>query len=429
MFALALVACGQPTVSASLTAVDTEPNDDRVITDENGDPVADLPVGAFEDALEGQWGSALSCKPIPAFAQLVAPRVILSIEGMTVHVVDEATGYDKVFPAGVGQIDTDESASTFGESLSYFPIVARKATKFQRASNVACKTWWTDPATGKKSPVFAGLPFMPFYGAYAIHGPIDNYTAPNGGSLTRGFVSHGCFRMRSEDILEVYARIGRLPNVPVVLQREPERLSSGARADTSRWVGSECETDSDCGFSGGFCHVNTIGGRGFCSARCDRTCADRAGSPSTFCVADPDAAGLGMCVVKVGPRNQSCRPYDHLQPKLLGRNGQPSVTATVCMPGTRGWIGDRCTASAQCQLGGTCRGDTGARVCTQACVRACPDIIGAPLTTCASDPALGGTACARVCTQSSNASECAEGSDCVERPRMAGGTRTVCSLP
>ena len=36
--------------------------------------------------------------------------------------------------------------------------------------------------------VFAGMPFMSWSGSYGIHGPIDDYTAPNGGALRRGGV-------------------------------------------------------------------------------------------------------------------------------------------------------------------------------------------------------------------------------------------------
>ena len=386
----------------------------------------DLPLGTVEgaDTSSTNWGSALICKSIPEVSPLVSPRLILSIDGMSVHLIDEATGYDRVFPAGVGKIENEESDSSYQESLSYFPILALKRNDFavKSSTNTQCKKWWTDSATGERSPVFAGLPFMPFYGGYALHGPIDNYTAPNGGYLTRGYVSHGCFRMEAADIVEIYGRIGKLPSVPVRLQREPERTSEGAKVDPTRWVGSECRSDLDCNYDGGFCHVNTIGDRGFCSARCTKSCADRAASPATFCVQDPDSSTLGMCVPKVTDKNDACRPYDHLQPKTMGRFNQASVTAKVCVPGTRGWVGDRCTDSTQCVAG---RCDAG--VCTQDCTKACPDMPGTPWTTCAREPSTRVLSCERQCTLASNASECAAGTACVERTRAAGDTRTVCA--
>ncbi len=410
-----LAACGGPAPSLDWVSLD----------DDEPGVAGDLPLGTIEGGLgtEG-WGSALECKPIPALSPLVAPRIVISLDGMTVHVRDEATGYDRVFPAGVGAINENEDEASYGESLSYYPIIATKRNDFalRSGSNVACKIWWTDPETGEKKPVFAGLPFLSFYGSYAMHGPIDNFTAPNGGHLTRGYVSHGCVRMESADILEIHARLGRLARVPVRVQREPERAADGARTNARPWIGHECRSDLDCDFPGGFCHENGLGGRGFCSARCTRTCSDRAGSPITFCVADPDAPSRGMCVAKTNLKNYDCRPYDHLQPRVVARFGQASVTASVCLPGSRGWIGDRCAEDADCREGNTCQEG----LCTQACSRACPDLPGTPWTTCVRDPETAALGCARQCTLASNASECPFDTSCAERVRAAGDKRTVC---
>src|SRR5262249_36615774 len=158
--------------------------------------------------------------------------------------------------------------------------------------------------------------FMSWSGSYAIHGPIDNFTASNGGNLRRGFVSHGCVRLEAADILEVYARVHSAPSVPVHVQREPERRADGSRGDPSpAWIGGECATDADCPFANGFCKENPYSDRGFCSARCTLYCSDRLPTnPSTFCVADPDAPGQGMCVPKVVSQNPDCRTFDHMTP-------------------------------------------------------------------------------------------------------------------
>src|SRR5262249_10395882 len=165
--------------------------------------------------------------------------------------------------------------------------------------------------TGEKAPVFAGLPFMSWSGSYGVHGPIDNFQAPNGGNLRRGFVSHGCIRMEAADVLEVYGRIKTAPQVPVWVQREPERTVSERVDGEPAWIGSECSSTADCNFPDGFCHTNPYSERGFCTARCSKYCTDKAGYPTTFCVTDPDAAGQGMCVAKVSTVNSECRPYDH----------------------------------------------------------------------------------------------------------------------
>jgi len=394
----------------------------------------DLPLGDRDPAdmkADGGWGYALTCKDIPSLPPLVSPRITISLQGLTLHLVDPATGYDKVFPIGPGAIDHDAGV-TKDESLSLWPVLAYGTKDFalKPATNTACKIWWTDPETGEVSPVFAGLPFLSWSGSYGIHGPIDNFRAQNGGNLRRGFVSHGCVRMEAEDIKEVYARIKTVANVPVHVQREPERLADGTRVDVpARWVGAECTADADCNFAGGLCKTNPWSERGFCSARCTRTCADKAGYPTTFCVTDPDDAGKGMCVAKMIAQDEGCRPYDHFQPDTAARFGQLSVTATVCLPGSPGWVGDHCFLDADCLAGNRCAGADGATpgTCTQTCTRTCPDKAGFATTFCVNEADLGGAVCVRTCTPASNASECPAGTTCVERARNGTTTkRFVC---
>lgn len=379
---------------------------------------------------DGNWGSALTCKPVPNLPPLKNPRITVSLNGKTVHVVDPETGYDKVFGVGVGKLQTDEAEPEFGESLSYYPVIATGKNDFTLKTSAIqpCKTWYTDPDTGEKSPVFAGLPFMPFYGGYALHGPIDNFKAPNGGTLRRGYVSHGCIRMQSEDVLEIYARIKNLVSVPVRLQREPERLADGRRVELAdRFIGSECAVDADCNYAGGVCQPNPLGGRGFCSKACTSTCPDKAGFPTTFCVADPQSATAGICVAKVtAPLNSECRPSDHMIATTTKRFKQ-TASASVCLPGTRGFIGDRCSATAPCSLGNTCVGATANEpgMCTQSCTSACPDLENAPWTFCGKEPSLTATSaastCLRECTPVSNGSECSANEDCVARVRTRDG--------
>jgi L,D-transpeptidase catalytic domain len=391
-----------------------------------GDDV-DLPLGdrlADDLKADGNWGAALTCKPAPDLPSLVKPRIIVSIDGQTVHLIDDATGYDKVFPAGVGAIESDEASRNFGESHTHEPLLARASGDFAiRAVDIQpCKSWWTDPDTGVKSPVFAGLPFMPWYGGYALHGPIDNFRAPSGGNLRRGYVSHGCVRMEAADVLELYARIRRVTSTPVHVQREPERDAAGARVDiATRWIGSECASDADCNFAGGLCKRNAFSERGYCTARCTTTCADRAGYPVTSCVADPDDATVGMCVNRVSAQNFECRPLDHFVSRAAKRF-RTTTPLTVCLPGTRGWIGDRCLADGDCMAGNTCESG----LCTQACTRYCPDVPGAPMTTCAQDATLG-TTCMRRCTLATNASECPAETRCVSHARPGQAAAYVCT--
>jgi hypothetical protein len=302
------------------------------------EPDSDLPLGdrlADDLKADGSWGAALTCKEVPNLPSLVAPRITVSIDGLTLHLVDPATGFDKVFPIGPGAINHNAGETSYGESLSLYPVLATGQHEFAitPASIQPCKTWWTDPETGVKQPVFAGLPFLSWYGNFAIHGPIDNFRAANGGNLRRGYVSHGCVRMEAADILEVYARIQGVKKVPVHVQKEPERLGDGLRVDVAqKWIGAECVSDGECTMPGGRCHANPATGRGFCSVACTSTCADRAGYPTTFCVADPADASHGMCVEKQIPQDEACRPFDDLEAHTLGRFGQPGISASVCVP-------------------------------------------------------------------------------------------------
>lgn len=281
--------------------------------------------------------------------------------------------------------------------------------------------------------MFAGLPFMSWSGNYALHGPIDNFRAPNGGTLRRGFVSHGCVRMEAADVLELYARIHTVARVPVHVQREPERLADGTKVDVpSKWLGAACSSDSECSYTGGFCATNHVSGAGFCSAHCTQYCADRTGYPSSFCAADPDHAGSGMCVPRALDQDFECRPYADTTAQTVPRFNQPAVSAKVCLPHATGWIGDVCAADGDCDSGLACRGASalGSGVCTQACTALCPDQPGWSETTCVIAPAVAdaGT-CLRRCTPSTNASECDAGQDCVPETRTAvpSQTRYVCT--
>jgi hypothetical protein len=393
--------------------------------DEVGD---DLPLGDLDEddgKADGNWGYATQCKDIPDLPPLRDPHITISLDGLSLHLVDRAGDYDRVFPVGVGVINNRTTSAYYGESETYYPLHASGRQDFTIDTTTnwtfnPCRVWWTDSDTGERLPVFAGLPFMRWSGSYGIHGPITNYRKSTGGDLERGYVSHGCVRMEAADVVEVYARISGTASVPVHVQREPERAADGARVDVDPWIGSECSADSDCAFDGGYCHANAVGERGFCTRACTQYCTDRFGSPTTFCVADPADSTRGMCVPQETSNNAGCRPYDHLVPQTLPRFNEPTRTSTVCVPGSRGWIGDRCLADADCHPSNHC--DAGG-FCTQGCSQYCPDEVGRPTTFCAD-----GGSCARQCTPASNASECAAGADCVERSRNgdASTQRYVC---
>lgn len=405
---------------------------------ELGDEAEGLPLGALAPAdgkADGVWGAATECKAIPALPRLAAPKITISIDGLTLRLEDTEGDYEQVFPIGAGSHDTDETSTTFGESLSYFPLLStgRSTFEIRPARSTPCAIWWTNRATGERLPVFAGLPFMSWYGSYGIHGPIDDYRAPQGGNLRRGYVSHGCIRMEAADVLEVYGRIRGVASVPVVVQREAERRDDGTRLDVEpRWIGAECTSDGDCSYDGGVCRPNPWSGRSFCTKVCERYCPDRAGYPGTFCVDDPDDADHGFCVPREAGVNLKCRPYDHFVPQQRTRHGQPSVRVVACVPGSPGWVGDACLEDSECHDGGYCQMNEQAAVgrCTLACDRFCPDLPGWPWTFCVREPALGTTEprCLRRCTPERGAPECPAGTTCEPRERAGSpaATRSVC---
>jgi hypothetical protein len=200
-----------------------------------------------------------------------------------------------------------------------------------------CKIWWTD--NGVLRPVFAGLPFIRLSGppgtGYAIHGPVDNFTAPNGGALRRGYVSHGCIRMAAEDIVEVYARIHQHPHTSVRVQQEVERDENGRAVDLPRrWIGSECDADVDCNYDGGLCRRTATGAHGTCSRDCTHACPDRPGEGMTFCDGD-QTTGAGYCVPASSPTfNNGCARFeDRLMLATDVSRPDGSEHTDVCSPG------------------------------------------------------------------------------------------------
>ena len=147
---------------------------------------------------------------------LVSPEVIVSINGLTVHVFDRATGFQAVYPAGVG---TKNSA---GVSIT-------PAGHYKSGSNIN-DSWWYVPRRTVPS-YFMGLPFLRTtarntagQNTYALHGPVTE-------ELIRGFVSHGCIRMRRDDIIRLFWMVKPHANTPITFQREVELDAAGRVVD------------------------------------------------------------------------------------------------------------------------------------------------------------------------------------------------------
>lgn len=394
--------------AAATAALLTACADEATTEDTQSQFSEELPIGGIDDLKsDGGWGPALNCKTVPTLDPLPNPSIVISLDGLTAHLTDATTGFDKVYPIGPGLIDkgvsltpTSEKApgGVFYARLDQPSLVDNPNGTMPWAYSYSCRRWWKDPDSGKNIPVFAGMPFIRLEGAptlgYALHGPIDSYTLPNGGKLRRGYVSHGCVRMESTDILELYALcLGR--KVPVKVQQAVERIDGGLALDLpQRWLLSECAADTDCNFAGGICKQNPYTGRGYCTAGCDKYCSfDKFGYPVSFCVTDPEDDTLGICTLKADSLNNACARYPGLM-KQTGepRFGQPSVVADVCLPGADGWIGDPCFTDMDCalskgicELAGVSEGKSGR--CVIPCTKSCPDKPGYPVTFCVTGPA------------------------------------------
>ena len=151
--------------------------------------------------------------------QLVAPEVIVSLDGLTVHFFDRATGFSKVYPAGVGV------KNRAGKSIT-------PTGHFATGDNTG-DTWWY-VARRTVPDYFGGFPFLRLTArnsdganTYALHGPITE-------QLIRGYVSHGCVRMKSDDIIRLFWMAKQHASMPVTIQKEVELDAAGHRVDVGR---------------------------------------------------------------------------------------------------------------------------------------------------------------------------------------------------
>ena len=147
---------------------------------------------------------------------LIAPEIIVSIDGLSVHLFDRATGYQAVYPAGVGMKNS--------RGVSITPPGHYKSGA---ASN---DSWWYAPRRTVPD-YFGGFPFLRTTArntdgsnTYALHGPITS-------TLIRGYVSHGCIRMRGNDIVRLFWMVKPHPNTPITFQREVELDAAGKKVD------------------------------------------------------------------------------------------------------------------------------------------------------------------------------------------------------
>jgi hypothetical protein len=149
--------------------------------------------------------------------ELVAPEVIISLDGLTAHIFDRYTGFSRVYPVGVGWL-----SSVTGESITPTGHFATHADPSEY--------WWYIPRRSVPS-YFGGYPFLRFDArnsrgqyTYGMHGPI---TVP----LERDYVSNGCIRMNGADIVELFYLVRNHPSTPITIQKEIELDAAGNPVD------------------------------------------------------------------------------------------------------------------------------------------------------------------------------------------------------
>ncbi len=202
--------------------VDREPEGEGVAFDEEH-PGADLGPGKAD--LPHTYA-------VPTeLPELERPEVIVSLEGLSVHLFDRATGVSRVYPTGVGKRGSS--------GKSYTP------TGFFKTMDPSNS--WYFVARRYSPDYFGGFPFLRLniensqgHHTYGFHGPIT-YSCPGGGGscdllerdwfLVRDFVSQGCMRMETEGIVELFWALRDFAYVPVSIQREVERDALGAIVD------------------------------------------------------------------------------------------------------------------------------------------------------------------------------------------------------
>lgn len=148
--------------------------------------------------------------------ELSDPEIIVSQDGLTVHLFDRATGFSEVFPVGVGVLNSAGVSITPTGHFATGPDTGNG--------------WWY--IARRWTPAhFGGFPFIRLtaensrgQNTYGLHGPITRV-------LNRGYVSHGCMRMEGEDVVRLFYLIRNHASTPVTIQRETELDAAGNVVD------------------------------------------------------------------------------------------------------------------------------------------------------------------------------------------------------
>lgn len=308
------------------------------------DPEAGFEGGAaFDDAeFDATGGKADYGYSRPRdLPEVVDPEIRVSIDGLTAHLFDRATGFSRVYEVGLGRIGSS--------GLSHTPI------GHFTTSGAGGTSWWNIDA--RWSPAYyEGLPFLRFSKrnrdgnyTYGFHGKVTD-------TLQVGYVSGGCVRMHPADIVELYWLIKTHPGTHIAIQQEVELDADGEPVEfgaeaalygaddvvsygdsvgpaPTGFIGDGCESDDECGgyadADGSYCHA-----AGFCTEPCEGYCTDRVGSAPTFCVADTAGEG-GVCTPLANEVNGFCATVPGTVPenisRFVGESSASAATRKACV--------------------------------------------------------------------------------------------------
>jgi hypothetical protein len=179
------------------------------------------------------------------------PEIIVSLKTLTVHFFDRSTGVSRVYPTGPGKLGSS--------GRSWTP-----AGFFETWHDASDRWGYIERRTSPD--YFGGFPFLRLNTlnsrgqmTYGFHGPIT-YTCPGSGDcpmvdrewfLVQDYVSSGCMRMESEDIVEMFWAMRDIPRVPVAIFDDYERDAAGRIVDLGSdpvlWQPGESIQYGECG--------------------------------------------------------------------------------------------------------------------------------------------------------------------------------------
>ncbi|MEZ4475198.1 MAG: L,D-transpeptidase [bacterium] len=426
---LGLAACDATDVTA--------PGDDvnatgGVATTGGGNPYDQEHPGEVGPDLSKADGNAYV---VPALLPVLEdPRIVVSLAGFTVELIDDATGFHKVYPTGVGALGSNGRSFTPVGEFTTHPD--------------ADDGWFWTPRRYQPS-YFAGLPFMRITArnsagnqTYGFHGPITE-------TLRRGYVSHGCMRMAPDDIIELFYIMREHPGAKVKIQSEKRRDANGRVVDVT-----PADRDPVAAYRAQVCEAwekgkgeviepGTLGDQVLCRGEATYTVAVGAGDRIAARV---DAAGPfrleieGQGALEGADATVKNLRFGAETSVRFPEAGQVTVRVigdptifTLALDHTPfgattvdGWIGEGCTSASQCGEGGlACLADLPGGLCTDACDRFCPDRAGAAATFCVD---LGFSDGGRCVAQCAGAADCREGYACQTMPRFnePAVSRSVC---